>query len=98
MQTDAMIVSEFSRGFQGLTEPAVGIYCLQPDAVIDPAKKPAVVSPELAYSQPGAVLFAYAFVARDACPKTSFEVRTYVLNTRFQLVPNDRVAFTIVVP
>lgn len=99
MQTDPMLFPDYTSGLVDMTTPVVGVYCIKAADGIDPARRPAVVTPELAYSTEANELFAYVFIARDGCPDDRFEVRTYIVpspGARKQL--SDRVAFTIVIP
>ena len=96
MQSDAVVVEAFSRNIEDMTNPVNGIYCLKAAAPISPDDRPALVSPEMAYST-NAALLVYSFVARDACPKDRFEVRTFILRNNVKVASND-VAFTIMVP
>jgi hypothetical protein len=96
MQSDAIVVEAFSRNIEDLTNPVNGIYCLKAAAPISPENRPVLVSPEMAYST-NAALLAYSFVARDACPKDRFEVRTFILRNNVRVASND-VAFTIMIP
>jgi Collagen triple helix repeat (20 copies) len=99
MQSDAMFVPEFSKNIVNMTNPHAGIYCLKAAPPISPDNRPALVSPEMAYSTNATALLVYSFVARDACPKDMFEVRTFILGGRFNTrsLSND-VAFTIMIP
>ena len=97
MQTDAMLVPQWTKNVVSLTNPVRGIYCLKAAAGIDPESKVAVVSPEVAYSVQGRNLFAYSFIARDACPKDRFEIRTYTFALPGPALSNE-VAFTFVIP
>ena len=99
MQTDAMLVPQWTKNVQSMSSPARGIYCLQAAPGIDPEHTLTVVSPERAYSVQGPALFAYTFIARDRCPKDRFEVRTYIQTSPFTVPAlSDQVAFTFVIP
>jgi Collagen triple helix repeat (20 copies) len=99
MQCDAMFVPAFSKNIVNMTNPHPGIYCLKAAPPISADNRPVLVSPEMAYSTNATALLVYSFVARDACPKDMFEVRTFILGGRFNTrsLSND-VAFTIMIP
>ncbi len=89
----AGLVSTQTSHIASVSKPATGIYCLVPDAPLDPDADSAVVSPEVSYGSktPGIV----AINARHTnCPPGNFEVDTYTTSA----APSNEYAFTIIVP
>lgn len=87
-----------SKGFTGLTHPAVGLYCLTPSPGVAPRTSTAVVTIDWGSSS-GHDLLAFSNDLAPNCPAGTFEVRTY----KFGANPanpalSDAVAFYIFVP
>ena len=97
MQTDEVLVASLSQGFDGVTNPALGLYCLHPSGKLNPDDRSWVVSAE--YSRSAGVSTAEPD-ASLACPAGTFGVRT----VKFAPLPEPHwtaawdVAFMVVVP
>jgi hypothetical protein len=90
-----------TRGFQQLTHPAIGVYCLvpAPAAGIDPATAPALVSVVQSFATsrpPWAVAHPFELLPAD-CPVGTYEVHTGIYEQGSQY-GMDGVAFTLLVP
>jgi Collagen triple helix repeat (20 copies) len=97
LQTDAVIVASHSSGFDRVTNPSLGLYCLHPSVALNPDERSWVASAEysrsvgLSTAEPDASL---------ACPGGTFGVRTL----KFEPSPSPHwaaawdVAFMVVVP
>ena len=100
MTTDATIVTARSSNFVKATNPQLGLYCLTPsDKKLDPTKRSWTVSAEYSRS-PAGVTVAEPDAGTNACPATTFAVRTLKLapSPTPHWVPAWDVAFMIVVP
>jgi hypothetical protein len=83
-------------GFTSVVHGAfTGVYCLTPDAGIDPTQYPAVVSPEIAASPNNTVLAAFDR-SDNQCSAGQYEVRTF--NAGVNPIALAYEGFTIVVP
>ena len=83
------LVPAMTHGFTKITHPAKGVYCLRPEAGINPKKTVAMVTPEFERSA-GQNLEAYIAVGSFSCPAADFGVVT-----REAGVSSDSVAFEI---
>lgn len=96
----AAFVAARTKGFVGITQPNVGVYCLAPDPAlgIDPLAVSVVASPEWGNSSfaAGAIVSARgaANSIPDACPAGNFAVRT--MNSTGTLI--NGIAFMVIVP
>lgn len=99
MHADPVLIAEQSRNFATVTNPALGLYCLEPSIPIQPDKRSWVASVEYSRSQGTGVNTAQPD-AGTACPEGTFGVRTL----RFAPSPTPHweaawdVAFMVVVP
>ena len=85
-----------AKGVANVTNPDVGIYCIQPSSkAINIDKIVPVVSVEWGYSAGDALLAFYEYGTYD-CPAGYIEVRTYNFGTGTPVLA-DTVAFTIIV-
>jgi hypothetical protein len=98
MQTDPIVVGARSKNIAAVTNPAVGLYCVQPTAGIDASTRSWTVSAESSRSNPTLV---YTAVTSDTgCPAGTLGVRTF----KFAPSPTPHwtaawdIAFMIVVP
>jgi hypothetical protein len=99
MQADPVLVEEQSRNFEAVTNPALGLYCLEPSVPIDPTQRSWVASIEYSRSKLAGVTTAQPD-SGVGCPSGRFGVRTL----RFAPSPTPHwepawdVAFMVVVP
>ena len=85
-----------AKGVANVTNPNVGIYCIEPSSkAINIKKVVPVVSIEWSYSVGSALLAFYDYGSPD-CPAGYIEVRTYNFGTGTPVLA-DTVAFTIIV-
>jgi len=98
MQTDPIVVGARSKNIAAVTNPALGLYCVQPTAGIDASTRSWTVSAESSRSNPTLV---YTAVTSDTgCPAGTLGVRTF----KFAPSPTPHwtaawdIAFMIVVP
>lgn len=97
MHTDPVLVTTRSRNFESVTNPATGLYCLEPSLPLDPSRRSWVASAEysrsvgLSTAQPDAGV---------ACPAGMFGVRTlkFAATPTPHWAPAWDVAFMVVVP
>ena len=97
LDTDPVLVTKQSRNFDGVTNPAVGVYCLHPSVPLDPLQRSWVASAE--YSRSAGLSTAEPDAAAR-CPAGTFGVRTlkYAGAPAPHWAPAWDVAFMVVVP
>lgn len=99
MHADPVLMTEQSRNFASVTNPALGLYCLEPSIPLQPAQRSWVASVEYSRSVGTGVTTAQPD-AGVRCPAGTFGVRTL----RFAPSPTPHweaawdVAFMVVVP
>jgi hypothetical protein len=97
MQADPVLVEAQSRNFNRVTNPSVGLYCLEPSVPIDPHERSWVASAE--YSRSVGLSTAEPDAAAD-CPAGMFGVRTlkFAPTPTPHWAPAWNVAFMVAVP
>ena len=99
MHSDPVLVTQQSRNFAAVTNPALGLYCLEPSHPMQPSERSWTASVEFSRSQAAGVTTAQPD-AGSGCPAGTFAVRTL----RFAPSPSPHwtaawdVAFMVVVP
>jgi hypothetical protein len=99
MHADPVLVEDRSRNFEDVTNPALGLYCLEPAIPLKPRERSWVASVEYSRSHDAGVTTAQPDTG-PGCPAGSFAVRTL----RFAPSPTPHwtaawdVAFMVVVP
>jgi hypothetical protein len=97
LNTDPVLVTQRSRNFDSVTNPALGLYCLAPTVPLDPAQRSWVASAEFSRS---AGLGTAEPDAAANCPAGTFGVRTlkYAGTPAPHWTAAWDVAFMVVVP
>jgi hypothetical protein len=99
MHADPVLVTQQSRNFAEVTNPVLGLYCLEPSIPLQPTSRSWVASVEYSRSQSAGVTTAQPDTG-FRCPEGTFGVRTL----RFAPSPTPHweaawdVAFMVVVP
>ena len=98
MQTDPVLVKQRSSGFAKVTNPRLGLYCLDPTGNLDPATLSWTVSVE--YARSGGMVAVAEPDIGNGCPATTFGVRTlkFAPSPAPHWDPAWDVAFMVVVP
>jgi hypothetical protein len=86
------------KGITGLSNPSVGLYCINPEPGINPTNSIVIVSPEFHFSDVNEVKVQW-FAGNSACGADRIAVVTLEdFNLDGRYVRSDHVAFSIVVP
>ena len=88
------LVSQQTSQIASVSKPALGVYCLAPDAPISSDSDAAVASPEVSYTSSKAPGIVAINAQHTNCPAGNFEVDTYTTAG----AASNEYAFTIVVP
>ena len=97
LNTDPVLVTQRSRNFDSVTNPALGLYCLTPSVPLDPTQRSWVASAE--FSRSAGLSTAEPDAAAN-CPAGTFGVRTlkYAGTPAPHWTAAWDVAFMVVVP
>jgi hypothetical protein len=93
--TQAIVIPAVTVNIVGISEPAIGVYCVTPAAPINAAAETVSVSPEVSYSAGGAPGVIAVNAQHPHCAASAFEVDTFAPGTT---TLTSGYAFTIVVP
>ena len=99
LSTDPVLVAARSKGFDSVTRPALGLYCLHPTGSLDSTKLSWVASVE--YTRSNSSQVSAAEPATDTgCPADTFSVRTvkFAPSPSAHWAPAWDVAFMVLVP
>jgi hypothetical protein len=99
LQADPVLVTAQSRNFASVTNPALGLYCLEPSIALLPSERSWVASVEYSRSSFAGVTTAQPDSGAD-CPAGRFGVRTlrFAPSSSPHWEPAWDVAFMVVVP
>ncbi len=93
--TQAIVIPAVTVNIVGISEPAIGVYCVTPAAPVNAAAETVSVSPEVSYSAGGAPGVIAVNAQHPHCAVSAFEVDTFAPGTT---TLTSGYAFTIVVP
>jgi hypothetical protein len=100
MQANPVLVAGQSHNFKRVTNPALGLYCLEPSVRLSPEKRSWVAAAEYSRSPVGAELYTAEPDAGVGCPAGTFGIRTlkFAPTPTPHWAPAWDVAFMVVVP
>ena len=85
------------KGITAVTSPEIGLVCIQPSSALNVSQIVPVMSIDFSNSVVGNNLVEYRSSGLG-CPTGNIAVRTFLLNPQVKKIPDNGVAFTIVVP